>query len=235
MATQPDPSRGALAYDAPGKPGQVVYDESLMNLSLKPALARYLMHLPAGHLGRPDSRWYFDFLDLSPRTAGLAVKIVTALLLLGAAWLFRTPIARHSDPALLWELAAVSILMLLISPITWKQHCVALLPPAYLIGRTLLHKKGTSLISPPPAPIQKTTSIFLGLDAALLAAYILLAILLQRGVIGRSATDLMDSYHLRTAALLLLLVLTLRGWRGRLFRVNADPISEAARSPAPTP
>jgi alpha-1,2-mannosyltransferase len=267
-AARADPAQGSLGYEAPGQPGRVVTDENLMNLSLKPALARYLMHLPAGHLGRPAGPGYFDVLDLSPRAAGIVVKVVTGLLLLGAAWLFRRPVADHGAPAVLWELAAVSVLMLLVSPITWKQHCVALLPAAYLTARRLVwgvrgrrprgaaaregvieegadERKGRSESAGNPwdrkelcsvpllLPKKCAVSPFLG-DAVLLGVYGLLALLPLRGPY-RPLADLADSYHLKTAAMILLLVLTLRGWRDRRFKTRANPISESTQAAAPTP
>ena len=57
-AAQPDPSIGILG------------PEELKNLSLKPAVARYLMRLPPGHPSRLQHPWYVEFLDLSPAAAG---------------------------------------------------------------------------------------------------------------------------------------------------------------------
>ncbi len=62
--SEPDPSRGPLG------------EEKVENLSLRPALARYLMHLPYRHKGRPEilgdpnhpddppNPYYYQFLDL---------------------------------------------------------------------------------------------------------------------------------------------------------------------------
>jgi hypothetical protein len=81
--SDPDPSRGPLG------------EEKVENLSLRPALARYLMHLPYGHLGRPEtsdnpdrpndppSAGYLQFLDLSPRTAGIVARMIIVALAAG--------------------------------------------------------------------------------------------------------------------------------------------------------
>ncbi len=144
--SDPDPSRGVLG------------EEKVTNISLRPALARYLMHLPYGHLGRPEtsdipgkthqppSRYYVDFLDLKPATAGLVVNGVMIMMVLAIAWRFRHPPSARDDPAIVWECAAVSLLILLISPITWKQHCVGVLPALYLVsGRMAMDPEDPAL------------------------------------------------------------------------------------------
>jgi alpha-1,2-mannosyltransferase len=108
----------------------VLYDEEVKNVSLRPGLARFLIHLPPGHKGYCGHPWHLDFLDLAPRTAGMVVKVVMALLLAWLAWTFRHPVRRRDDLTVLWGCAAVSILLLLYSPITWRQHYVGVIPPA---------------------------------------------------------------------------------------------------------
>jgi hypothetical protein len=91
----------------------------------------------------------------------------------------------------------VSVLMLLISPITWKQHCVAVIPAVYLLARTMIRERGLPR----------------GLATWLLAGYVLLGMVIQRGTLGRETMALMDSYHIKTLALMCLLVLSLLMWR----------------------
>src|SRR5208337_4858305 len=132
-----DPSRGPLG------------EEKVENLSLRPALARYLMHLPYGHMGRPEtsddprrlnsppSPYYYQFLDLPVFWAGTVVRLLTAALFIWMVLLMRhRPVSRNSIE-ILWECAAVSILILLFSPITWVQHGVGVLPALYLICRAV--------------------------------------------------------------------------------------------------
>ena len=52
----------------------VLGQEEVWNVSLKPTLARYLMHLPPGHKGRIASSWRAEWLDLSPPVAGVVIK-----------------------------------------------------------------------------------------------------------------------------------------------------------------
>ena len=170
----------------------VLGPEQLQNMSLRPALARYLVHLPAGHPGRASHPLYFDALNLSPTAAGWVIRIALVTLLATVMWWTRRPIVNRNDPRLLWELAAVSILMLLFSPITWGQHCVALMPACYFISALLIARGGLS----------RWMSV-------LLAAYVLFVLLLSRDLVGRDLSLLLGSYHIETFAILGLLAVVL--------------------------
>jgi len=180
--TQPDPSVGVLG------------PEQLQNKSLRPALARYLMHLPSGHPGRFEGGGYVDLLTLRPTTASFIIKAILIAGLLTIGWLFRSPISRDS-PAVVWECAAVSVLMILYSPISWGQHCVAAIPAVYLIVR--------SFVSRQPQP--RWLIWLFGM-----AAFILLII--NRSIIGRDPSVLLESYHLVTWSLIILLGVLLYQW-----------------------
>ncbi len=164
-----DPSHGVLG------------PEPLQNLSLRPALARFLMHLPPGHKGRFDHPLSIDFLNLSPATAGAMIKFALAGLLIGVAWAFRRPVRDRNSPAVVWECAAVSLLILLYSPITWGQHCVGVLPALFLLCR--FHYA-----------VRAHSRWVMGA----LIAYAALIVLLNRGVIGKDLTYLLNNYHVTT-------------------------------------
>ncbi|MCF8145008.1 MAG: DUF2029 domain-containing protein [Deltaproteobacteria bacterium] len=185
--SDPDPSRGVLG------------EEKVINIALRPALARYLMHLPYGHLGRPEtsdvpgkahqppSRYYVDFLNLKPAVAGMVVKGMMLVMVLAIAWGFRRRPFSRDDPTVVWECAVVSLLILLISPITWKQHCVGVLPALYLVcGRMAIDPKIPRWIWPA------------------MGLYTILAVLMNREFLGRDLMYLLDSYKVKTAAILLL-------------------------------
>jgi alpha-1,2-mannosyltransferase len=183
----PDPSRGPLG------------EEKVENLSLRPALARYLMHLPYGHLGRPETSdspdrpnrlpnpFYVQFIDLSPYWAGVAVRAIMIGMLFAIVWSFRKRPSNLTDTSVLFECATISLLILLYSPITWKQHCVGVIPALYLICR--MRFAGYRLP---------------GWTFAALTVYALFALILSRELIGQDAVKLLDSYHAKTAAILLL-------------------------------
>ena len=192
--TAPNPSVGILG------------PEKLQNRALRPALARYLMALPPGHPGRFEGRGYIDFGHLSPPAAARVIKLLMLLLLAGVAWTFRYPArpesvrcsAQSGPPSpeesacVLWEGATVLLLMLLVSPITWGQHCVSALPITYLLIRSAIAGK----------EMPRRTITFLFLIAGLILGT-------DRLFLGRHFALLLESYHLITLGLLALLIVAL--------------------------
>lgn len=170
----------------------VLGPEPLQNMALRPAFARYLIHLPAGHPGRASHPRYVDLLNLRPATAGWAIKISLLALFGTFLWWSRRSVVSRTEPRLLWEFAAVSILMLLFSPITWGQHCVALLPACYLISALIVTRGGLPRWM-----------------VALLLAYILFVPLLSRDLVGRDLALLLQSYHVETFSIVALLAVLL--------------------------
>ena len=97
----------------------------------------------------------------------------------------------RDDPAWLLECSAVLILALLLSPVTWTQHLVFVVPALYLIaaegcGRSL----GAAA-------------------SAAMWVYAVPALLLNREVLGRDLSLLFLSNHMHTLALLLVLAVVL--------------------------
>jgi len=170
----------------------------VQNMALRPSLARYLMHLPADHPGRPSSSLYLDVLNLSPVAAGWVIKSVLLALLVWFLWWTRKAIGTREAPRSLWECAALSILMLLFSPITWGQHCVALIPACYLISAAWLGRH----------QLPRWMLVLLG-------TYIVIVPILSRDVVGRNAALLLASYHLETLAIVGLLVVVFGAERVR--------------------
>jgi hypothetical protein len=170
----------------------VLGQEEVWNLSLRPTLARYLMHLPPGHKGRLATSWRAQWLDLSPAVAGGMIKTGMLVLLAGIAWKFRRPVRDRDDESLLWEWAVISLLILLYSPLTWRQHCVGVVPAFYLIARIRAVRGG----------ISRWMFVALG-------AYVFLVLVLDRGIIGRDNTRILDSFGATTWSLLLVMAVTL--------------------------
>jgi hypothetical protein len=199
VARQADPSIGVLGEDA------------LINMSLRPRLARYLMHLPPGHNLRPP-HGHLDFLTLAPATAGVVVRGVMIALLVLAAWFYRRRVVTRREPHVLWECAGISLLALLLSPTTWSQHAVGVLPGCFLLAATLLAGRPRWWVT-------------------VLAAYwIAVVLILNRGLFGRGGTILFDSYGLETWAMLALLALTFAGAasaEGAALGAQASPLASA--------
>ena len=184
-------SRGLANTD----PAQgVLGEEPLQNMSLQPALGRYLFALPPGHDARIDHPAYVDFLNLPPQQAAWAIKLIMLSLAGGVFWQFRRAATDRNDPRLLWEAAAISVMILLYSPLTWGQHCVGVLPILYLLLRGQLAKRSLPRIS-----------------GVLLAAYVFTVLVLNRTFVGKMGTYLLDSYHLPTFCLLGLLLTAVVG------------------------
>ncbi len=195
-------SRGLLAEN----PVQgVLGEESIQNVSLRPALARYLVHLPEGHKARFDHPWSVQFLNLSPHAAGWVVRLLTAVLVLSVAWQFRRPVRSRTDRVFLWEAAAVSVMILLLSPLTWGQHCVGVIPAVYFLIREAFYRRSCSR---PGLVVLGMFSVFI--------------LLLNRGLIGKQATYLLDSYYTTTWCLAAVLWLVLRSHQQELWG-QAEP------------
>jgi hypothetical protein len=146
------------------------------------------MHLPAGHAGRADHPLYVDFLNLAPAAAGWVIKALLLGLVAAYLWWARGAVRNREDPQLLWELAALALLMLLFSPITWGQHCVALLPAWTFVAAFYLRRGALP-------------RWMLGVAGF----YVVFVLLLSRDVVGRDLAYLLGSYHVETAAIIGLL------------------------------
>lgn len=204
--SQPDPSLG------------ITGPEPLRNMSLRPSLARYLMHLPPGHPGRnyvdtlpegdpgrrPDP-WCVDFLNLSPATAGKFIRGVLLGGVLAVVWLCRKSLDKKEREPLLWEAALLSVLMALYSPYTWQQTCVATVPAFFLLCRGVA--AGTLRARWLPR---------------LLVGYMLLTLATTPGLLGKNLYQVVESYHPITFAFVGLVVI--------LFVVRAQ-----AAAPQPSP
>jgi len=186
-------SRGLLAKNpAHG----VLGEESIQNMSLRPALGRFLMSLPEGHNARFDHPWAVNFFDFSPAVAGWFVRRLTLAFVFAVAWQFRGPVRQREDSALLWEAAGVSVMILLLSPLTWGQHCVGVIPALMLLIREVFHRRKL------PAA-----------TAVVLSLFTMFVLVLNRGLIGKEGTYLLDSYYTTTWCLVGLVALLLQNHR----------------------
>ena len=169
--------------------------ESVQNISLRPALARFLTHIPPGldGQGRFVHPLNVDVLTLSPPVADVLVGLVFAAATGTAMYLTRKALASPRDPRAIWECAGVSVAALLFSPITWRSHAVAILPAAYLILRTAA-AGGVVL---PSARIA-------------VAMLIVSSLILSRGLAGSTVSGLVHAYYLFTWTFL---VLAISMWR----------------------
>jgi alpha-1,2-mannosyltransferase len=163
-------------------------DIRVQNQSLRPAVERFLVTYPIGHGLKVDHAADVPLLDLHPRTASrLGILAVLCLTGIVAVW-SRRPDSGRDDPAWPVEVAAVLLLVPLLSPVTWIQHIVFAIPAVYLLVA------GHRSFRPLGLPVLATIGL-----------YCLLANVLNRGLIGRDASLVLYSYHVHTFAMLLLL------------------------------
>ncbi|WP_435011071.1 glycosyltransferase family 87 protein [Tundrisphaera lichenicola] len=160
----------------------------VQNQALKPAILRYLVAYPPGHPLKVDHPADRAFLNLDPSTANRLASLASLGLLAGVAWWSRRPGRGTDDPMLASEMAAVLILIPLLSPVTWLQHLVFLLPAAYLlvVEHRAIHRLGSMAL-------------------ATVGLFAVLANVLSRDLVGRGNSLLLLSLHIHTLAMLLLL------------------------------
>lgn len=103
-----------------------------------------------------------------------------------AAWRLRHRLAGPDDPAFAIECAAIGVLALLLSPITWRSHGVAIVPACYLLARD--------------AAVARRTSA-LALAAA--GGLIVVSLGFNRAIAGSAASDVAHEYSLFTWTFLL--------------------------------
>jgi alpha-1,2-mannosyltransferase len=160
----------------------------VQNQSLKRAVARYLVAYPAGHPLKVDHPADVAFLDLGPSTARRLATLATLGVLAAVAWWCRRPDSGPDDPARAVEMAAVLVLIPLLSPVTWLQHLAFVLPAVYLLVAE------NRAFRPLGSPALLATGIF-GV----------LANVLSRALVGRPNSLLLFSLHIHTIGMLLLL------------------------------
>ncbi len=182
-------------------------EQQVRNQSLKQTLLRYLVIIPEDHPLRQKDPGYVPVLDLPPPAAKMVVLAVMASLLAFFGWTTRRPYEGQADPMWLRDSSALLIIALLLSPVTWVQHLVWLLPALYLIAMDAGSKNGLSL------PVKLA-----------MALYVLLAVVLNYELLGRKNFSLFLTIHPFAIGMLLILAILLLDRRPT--EVGACPSSE---------
>jgi hypothetical protein len=173
-------------------PGVKASEQRVQNQSLKLVVTRYLSTYPSGHPLRLSHPAHISVLDLDAQAARWVATAVIVCLFLVCAWLMRKRYRGPDDPAWLLEGSAVLILALLMSPVTWAQHVVLVIPALYLIAAEgcAFRRLGAAA-------------------SAAVCAYAVPALVLNREVLGKDLNVLFLSYGMHTLALLLILAVVL--------------------------
>jgi len=184
-----------------------------MNQSLRNALFRFCTEIEHPH------PFYVTFLRLDPATATAVARAIQAALLLGCALVMRRAAPGRqlaSDPArMLAEVAMVYLLMLLLSPITWRAHHIAELPAAFLLITQVMSTRDESRRH----------------LAGLLVVAFLLGSGMSQELWGKSMKDLLQAYYTVTFSCLLL-VAGLSWW---MWRHPSGTRQEEIKSSPPDP
>ncbi|MBS0150846.1 MAG: DUF2029 domain-containing protein [Nitrospira sp.] len=184
------------------------------NLSLRHTMLRYLVTYPPTHRLRQVDPGYKPVLDL-PSPVANAVVGVAAIGLLGLfAWSSRRNFQGAGDATWAQDCAGVLMLALFLSPITWDQHLVWMIPAACIVVAAALQVQGT---------LSRTAYAMLGV-------YVVLTVLLNYEVVGSARWEALKSYHHLGIAMLILYGLLLSTSR-RDTLSNLRSESMLSRSP----
>ncbi len=159
--------------------GENEYFSGITNISLRPAVIGLC-----------------DFFTPAPSTANSIATLIILALFGFFLWWSREKITARDEPRIFWELATAGILMVLLSPITWTQHCVATFPACYLIAALLVTRDG----------IPRWVVILVSIHAMVCA-------FLGRDLVGRNAWLSIAGLHVPTLCLLGLFAILIAGPR----------------------
>ncbi len=177
------------------------------NLSLRHTMLRYLVTYPPEHRLRQIDNAYRPVLDLpSPVASGIVGVAAIGLLGLFARSSRRT-FYRQGDPTWARDCAGTLMLALFLSPITWDQHLVWMIPAAFIVVAAAAKQSGR---------LSRAGYV-------MLALYSVLTVLLNYEVVGSARWEALKSYHHLGIAMLILYGLLLGTRDGG---ADADPRAE---------
>ena len=182
---------GSLLGDSEGLNARL-NEERVQNSGLQQGVMRYLVTYPDDHLYRKNDPGYVPVLNVKPALARILGLAVGLGLLAFFAWKARHPYQGRGDPHWLWECSAVLILTLLLSPITWNQHLVWLVPGLYLIVVEAYRRR----------PLGKVVW-------GLAVIYVMLSMVLNYELLGRQNYALFLSWKPYTIVMLLVLMIVI--------------------------
>ena len=158
------------------------------NLSLRHTMLRYLVTYPKTHRLRQVDRAYTPVLDLPPPVANAIVGLVALGLLVLFARSSTRVFQGPGDPSWARDCAATLMLALFLSPITWDQHLVWMIPAAVVVVAAAARLSGT---------LGRT-------GYAMLAVYMILTIVLNYEIVGKANWEALKSFHHLGIAMLIL-------------------------------
>ena len=164
------------------------------NLSLRHTMLRYLVTYPSTHRLRQVDHGYRPVLDL-PSPVANAIVGAAAISLVGLfMWSGRREFQAVGDPWWAQECAGTLMLALFLSPITWDQHLVWMIPAAVVVVAAATKLSGS---------LSRAGYTMLGL-------YVVLTMVLNYEVVGSARWEALKSFHHLGIAMLILYGLLLR-------------------------
>ncbi len=158
------------------------------NLSLRHTMLRYLVTYPTTHRLRQVDRAYKPVLDLPSPVANAIVGFAAVGLLALFARSSRREFQGPGDPTWARDCAGTFMLALFLSPITWDQHLVWMIPAAVVVVAAASRVAGS---------LNRT-------GYAMLAVYMILTIVLNYEIVGKANWEALKSYHHLGIAMLIL-------------------------------
>lgn len=183
------------------------------NLSLRHTMLRYLVTYPSTHRLRQVDRSYQPVLDLPPAVANGIVGVAAIGLLGLFAWSSQRTFHGPRDPMWARDCAGTLMLALFLSPITWDQHLVWMIPAAYIVV----------------AAAARVSGELSRMGYVALAVYVVLTMLLNYEVVGSARWEALKSYHHLGIAMLVLYGLLLSSRSGgRSLNPHAEHVHSAS-------
>ena len=164
------------------------------NLSLRHTMLRYLVTYPKTHRLRQVDRTYKPVMDLPAPVANAIVGFTALGLLVLFARSSRREFQVQGDPTWARDCAGTLMLALFLSPITWDQHLVWMIPAVVIVA----------------AAAAKVAGSLGRIGYAMLAAYMILTIVLNYEVVGKANWEALKSFHHLGIAMLILYGLLLK-------------------------
>lgn len=166
-------------------------------LGLNAAAARYYGDQnPANQALRPAIE---HLMQTSRHIAALGpvVSAAFALALAGIfCWFTRHPYHEPDDASWLTETSGLMILAALLAPVAWVQHLVLAIPAIYLIVADWLAERNFGFVA-----------------KAAMVVYIILALVLNRTILGKARYLALLGYHIHTVCMLLILGVLMMHYR----------------------
>jgi alpha-1,2-mannosyltransferase len=155
---------------------------------------------------RPAVVYLLARAGLVPTRAAIAGALAAALLLAAFCLFTAPPYGPRLEGRWLREASGLLIMSVLLSPVTWIQHLVLAIPALYLIVADYVACREFGIFS-----------------RAALSLYVIFALVLNRGLLGKARYDNLLGWHVQTWCMILLLGVLLAHRNGEAATDHSSP------------